>query len=494
MIKLTREQLTAINSEEKEYKINAAAGSGKTTTLKYYAEMHPSENILYVAFNRSVRNEALSKFPRNVNVKTAHSLAFGGVRNFIKDRKIENIRTEDVVDYINVQTKDSIGKYILSKHVIDFLTCFFNSPIVDVNDKDLLESYEDTLEGESLEFFQKTGDKIPGIAQNIIVAMKDGKIPITHDFYLKLYQTRNPRLYYDTILFDEAQDASGSMLDVILNQDCKKIMVGDPHQQIYSFRYAVNSMEKLDFPEYMLSQSFRFGEDIADIAKTIIKQLKQEPIKIKGVKEKECKIEFYNQKPLDKKTAIIARTNVGIIEYLLLHFLDKNIKIYFEGGNVNGYIPPLFKIYDLINLDRGYRDRIRNSLIRSMKSLDDYKKYAQKASDAEALILINLYENFGYDSVYYLQMVKDMAVKYQEDADYTVSTVHKAKGMEYDTVYLLDDFVDDTAIEKHDFSPCIKEEFNILYVAVTRAKNKITLPPWLKSFYRPKSETKQISL
>lgn len=172
MIKLTEEQLTAINSGEEEFKINASAGSGKTTTLKHYAEMHPSENILYVAFNRSVRNEALRKFPRNVTVKTAHSLAFNGVRNFLRDKKIENLRIEDIAEYINIKTNDSIGRYVFAKHVIDFLTCYFNSISVDIFNEQLLEDYEKSLDGEALEYFYKIGDKIPYYTMTLYCLMK----------------------------------------------------------------------------------------------------------------------------------------------------------------------------------------------------------------------------------------------------------------------------------------------------------------------------------
>jgi hypothetical protein len=54
---LTREQ-TAIVSSAGNIKINAVAGSGKTTTLIEYARVRPGEKILYLAFNRAVKLEA----------------------------------------------------------------------------------------------------------------------------------------------------------------------------------------------------------------------------------------------------------------------------------------------------------------------------------------------------------------------------------------------------------------------------------------------------
>jgi superfamily I DNA and RNA helicase len=79
-MRFTDEQETILSSTG-NIKINAVAGSGKTTTLVEYAKRQkPGSRILYLAFNRSVRMEALKRFGdqglKNVDVQTAHSLAF----------------------------------------------------------------------------------------------------------------------------------------------------------------------------------------------------------------------------------------------------------------------------------------------------------------------------------------------------------------------------------------------------------------------------------
>lgn len=78
-MELTSEQLKIINSEG-NIKINAVAGSGKTTTMLEYAKARPNRKILYLAFNKSVKLEAVKKFKHHgldhVNVETAHSLAY----------------------------------------------------------------------------------------------------------------------------------------------------------------------------------------------------------------------------------------------------------------------------------------------------------------------------------------------------------------------------------------------------------------------------------
>jgi superfamily I DNA/RNA helicase len=77
-MELTTEQKTIINSlkELNNIKIFAFAGTGKTTTLKAIANSYPQARILYLAFNKSIEREAKGKFPRNVEVRTVHALAY----------------------------------------------------------------------------------------------------------------------------------------------------------------------------------------------------------------------------------------------------------------------------------------------------------------------------------------------------------------------------------------------------------------------------------
>src|SRR3954471_23840178 len=82
-MKLTPEQQAIIHSAG-NMKINAVAGSGKTTTIIEYAKTRPiNSRILYLAFNRSVKLEAIKKFEQgnliNVVVETAHSLAYKNI-------------------------------------------------------------------------------------------------------------------------------------------------------------------------------------------------------------------------------------------------------------------------------------------------------------------------------------------------------------------------------------------------------------------------------
>ncbi|NMS31050.1 UvrD-helicase domain-containing protein, partial [Vibrio parahaemolyticus] len=92
--------------------------------------------------------------------------------------------------------------------------------------------------------------------------------PTVHDCYLKQYQLGMPNLSrrYTTILFDEAQDANPVTSSIVLQQNCKVILVGDRHQQIYRFRGANNALdskELMNADQLYLTHSFRFGPNVS---------------------------------------------------------------------------------------------------------------------------------------------------------------------------------------------------------------------------------------
>ncbi|MGQ3686071.1 MAG: UvrD-helicase domain-containing protein [Candidatus Loosdrechtia sp.] len=314
---LTQQQHDIIRSTG-NIKINAVAGSGKTTTIIEYASARPKNSrILYLAFNKSVKIEAIKKFTekglRNVQVETAHSLAYKHIvyQNNYKVRS-QPYKTHEIVELLGLQGKgEKHAKYIIANHINKFITYFCNSDKQKVRDLNYLDVVTDS---NAKEFVTTCYDSLVAGTRLLLGKMDKGEIEIIHDFYLKKYQLSDPKLNFDYILFDEGQDASPAMLDIFLKQNATKVIVGDSHQQIYGWRFAVNSLEKADFSTYRLSISFRFSQDIANLAKGILAWKKHFTdhtsfsITGKGISKE------------DKVKAILGRTNLGLllkaIEYI----------------------------------------------------------------------------------------------------------------------------------------------------------------------------------
>jgi len=485
-MELTEEQYAIINSTG-NIKINAVAGSGKTTTVIEYARARPrSSKILYLAFNKSVKLEAVRKFAEkgltNVKVETAHSLAFGYiVRGSNYKLKQQGYKTNEIAELLNLQGNgEKHAEYIVANHINKFITYFCNSDKQRVEDLNYLDVVSDA---KARTFVTTFYPYIQAQARVLLKKMNDGEIEIIHDFYLKKFQLSNPKLYFDYILFDEGQDASPAMLDIFLKQQATKVIVGDTHQQIYGWRFAVNSLEKADFTTFHLSTSFRFGQDIANLAMEILKwknhlfEYKPVPISGKG-----------NSKE-NKTKAVIARTNLGLLLKAIGYVTEKKKvqHIYFE-GNINSYTyaDEGASLYDVLNLYNGEHFLIRDKLIKAMRDLDELEDYIEKTEDVQLGMLVEIVKKYGNRIPDIIRAIKEKHVGNddKERAEMIFSTVHRCKGMEYDAIHLVNDFITEEKLKKlkadskkdDKISARLNEEVNLLYVAVTRAKHIMYIP------------------
>lgn len=485
-MQLTEEQRNIINSQG-DIKINAVAGSGKTTTIIEYAKSRPAgSRILYLAFNKSVKLEAVKKFAakglKNVTVETAHSLAFGHIV-FRSNYKIKALgySSSELVSLLELQGNgEKHTEFVLANHISKLVSMFCNSACQKVQEL----NYPETITDENAKkFVHSFYPYIVRKARILLDKMNRAEIEITHDFYLKKFQLTQPELHYDYLLFDEGQDASAAMLDIFLKQKATKVIVGDTHQQIYGWRYAVNSLEKTRFKTYQLSTSFRFSQNIAKLAIEILKWKehisKAEVIPISGKGA---------NKPIKTK-AILARTNLGLllkaIEYITNH---KNVKqLYFE-GNINSYTyaDEGASLYDVLNLYNGKHYLIKDRMIKSMESVDDLEDYIEKTEDIQLGMMLEIVKEYGNKIPGIIKSLKEKHVENEDKdkAEIIFSTVHRCKGMEYDQVELVGDFITEERLIKLKEDKNSKgvnlsklnEEINLLYVAVTRTKNVLRIP------------------
>lgn len=503
-MKLTPEQ-TAIVATKGNLKINAVAGSGKTSTLLAYAKAQPATaRGLYLAFNKTVKNEAREKFTQaglpQVQVETAHSLAYArivrGSRYQVRASAYRPYELARLLELEKLPEAQALGpghaartfSFILAAHIAKVLAAFCNSAVPRVKDLRYTASVQ---EPKAHAFAQQHEALIERQSRHVLKLLDEGLIEVTHDFYLKKFQLECPQLHFDYILFDEAQDASGSMLDWFLKQTrATKVMVGDTHQQIYAWRGAVNSLEKVDFPTLPLSTSFRFGPDVARLAQAVLGfkspggsagPLQRVPLTGAG-------------KSTDERTrAVIGRSNLGLLVKAISYISGPHAveRIYFE-GNLRAYIYGAegASLYDVLNIYKGENGRVRDPMLVTMANLGEVEDYATQTGDQELLLLIELVETYG-DTL--LGVMAELKRRQVEDAErHTAqvffSTVHRCKGLEYDLVELAPDFITSEDVltwHLREFSPqrptpaetvLFNEQVNLLYVALTRSKFRLWLP------------------
>ncbi len=487
-MELTQEQYDIINSTG-DIKINAVAGSGKTTTVIEYAKARPkTSKILYLAFNKSVKLEAVKKFSdaglSNVKVETAHSLAYKNIvyRHSYKVRPL-GYKTNEIAELLNLQgSGEKHAEHIVANHIGKFIAYFCNSNKQKVQDLNYLDVVTDN---KARAFVKTYYAYIESQARLLLAKMDKGEIDITHDFYLKKYQLSNPVLHFDFILFDEGQDASPAMLDIFLKQRATKVIVGDTHQQIYGWRFAINSLEKADFTTFHLSTSFRFSQDIANLAMEVLSWKNHidayKPIPITGMGNL---VEI-------KTKAVLARTNLGLLLKAIEYITEKaEIKtIYFE-GNINSYTyaDEGASLYDVLNLYNASHYMIKDKLIKAMKDMDELEEYIEKTEDVQLGMMVEIVKQYGNKIPGLIKQLKEKHIDSdeKEKAEIIFSTVHRCKGMEYDAIHLVNDFITEEKLvfgkgsNKKDPTEMdaakLNEEINLLYVAVTRCRNDIYIP------------------
>lgn len=456
----TPEQAAIIGWSGRKLVVRAFAGTGKTSTLVRFALANPDSRMLYLAYNRAVRDEAEQKFPFNVECKTSHQLAWPNFGRHYQQRLTGNLRITDVARQLNTR------HWPLARVATITLNAFLCSADCQFGLQHLPD--ENARSGLSAE-------KILAAAQLLWreSVRQDGVFPVTHDVYLKRYQLSEPNLAkrWQTVLFDEGQDANPVTQALVLSQRCNVVMVGDRHQQIYRFRGAENALDAeqlADAEQLCLTHSFRFGPGVARVANMLLKR-QGETLPLVGNGGEDNVVASLSE--LDKSThiAVLSRTVSGVIGMALEASLAGK-KVYWVGG-IAGYKAE--ELEDLYWFSADMPERMQSLLLaREYRNFDEFESVARATKDAEMNQDLRLLDQY-FPLPQKLQVMREHAVTNESQAQVTVSTAHRSKGLEWPVVVLNDDFADITDPLMVDSERT--DETNLLYVAVTRAQQTLVL-------------------
>ncbi|WP_095158237.1 3'-5' exonuclease [Pseudomonas sp. Irchel 3E13] len=463
-INWTSEQLVFLDCTAPLIRLRAFAGASKTTSLEGYSRRYPKLRFLYLAYNKSIRDEAKNRFPSNVFCATTHQLAYRSYRAKFEHKLEGALRLGDMAKVL--ETND----WTLVRAVVDMVSNFLCSPL-DV----FHESHIPIIN-------RKPGSQMPPSFLEVLFKMaedlwarmidpEDSSVPILHDGYLKLYLLSKPDLsrQYDVILADEAQDLNGLTLELIKMQSCRKIFVGDRHQVLYRFRGADNALddpELNDAVDLNLTRSFRFGPATASLANMIL-SFKGETLKVVGAGAR-TKIKTALDSTA-KRPALLHRTVMGVITSAL-DFTAAGRKVYWVGG-IDGY--QISNIEDLYWFSEGQSQKVKNKrLLKEFNDWDQYLAIAEETKDREMVRAIKIIT--GSDDLEgKLRQMRAMTVKDESLADITLATAHRSKGLEWDNVALMDDFPDPLdPLMDHGSR---EDELALLYVATTRARHQLAV-------------------
>lgn len=464
-------------------KVIAFAGAGKTTTLKACAQAR-NDRGCYLAFNKSIAAEAKEKLgTTKCQAMTMHGLAYRAMMDIMgkpSDVTTNTIKNSNILSEFHVPPQAGWGEYRIASAVARTIAKFCASADSDFKTEHaveaLIESLGDPdfmLQLDKAEKVRNEIDRLAApicmVAQNFFLrCMKDGVY--NHDMYLKMLDIdesvrADAFRSFKYLMVDEAQDINPVQRSILTKTGLPLIAVGDPFQQIYSWRGAENALKLLPGKELFLTQSFRFGDDIAKIARKILSSIPDDG----GPKHR---LEGAGPGPKSDKPkgAVICRTNIGMLDEAI-KYLNKGHSVHVD--NIDGLLRDALSAQALKD---GRMGDIKSPELKQFDSWEEMEIIADEGGDPMISKLVNLIQTNRIPDVQRLAKSQNPDAK---NAPLSIFTAHRSKGLEFDAVQLAEDWPEMSALDARYKSSKDKsakhmtlalESYNTLYVAATRAK------------------------
>ena len=477
-----------IQHEKGNLVVEAAAGSGKTYTLVKALSLIPQDKrVLMTAFNKDIVKELTKKvkeFP-NVEVRTLHGLGMilttRGLR--IGGMKPEGYKyTQLIYNHWQDLTKTNINK--LSRNA--------RKSFVE-NTKKLVDFgrfYLATTQSEMIELMIKYD--IPCVADEVDVALKvmaiGGKnldsIDYTDMIWMPhIYDLHLQECEYDFIMVDECQDLNVAERNLVLRclkEGGRLIAVGDSNQCIYgfsgsdpdSFRAIQSIPNTVSMP---LSISYRCPESVVKFAQNLVPS-----IEAKQGAEEGVILDCVSLDDVHDGDMVLCRNNAPLLQ-VYCKLLEQGKRAYIRGSdvgkNLQNIVIGTHKDYLYTNLKRdGVFIRLYEDLFNSRKAI--MERYGISQEDAmkhetiqAKLDMIRALEVLGADLTTTEELTKkieDIFPKNDKGEGIMLSTVHKAKGLEADNVFIACASLMPSKSALDEWQ--VQQERNLMYVAYTRAK------------------------
>lgn len=470
MLKPTDEQTAAADAFHagNHLALQAGAGTGKTSTLALLARSDQRRGR-YLAYNRAIATDARTRFPDTVTCKTAHALAYAAVGHRYTRRLNAPRRPAWQTGHALGLTKAlRIGEREISQRALANAALRTVAHFCHTADHTITRRHVPRLRGlEDLDLHGRLSEHLVPFARKAWMDLQhfdDGAVRFDHDHYLKIWALTQPRIEADYLLLDEAQDTNPVVEQIFLNQreHAQLVMVGDSAQAIYQWRGAKDVMTGFEGTQLTLSRSFRFGPHLAAEANRWL-ALADAPLRLTGTDAIPTELG-----PVQQPDVVLCRTNVGAMAQVM-QLMSAGLRVALAGGGQS--------LQALAQAAKDLKEGRRTHhpelvLFTTWGDLQDYAAHDPSGRDLQPLA--DLVDTHGPEAI--LTAVTRLAP--ENSAHVTVSTAHKAKGREWATVQIANDFgppaADAESPQPTTTPPPIDDaEARLAYVAVTRTRTRL---------------------
>lgn len=501
--------------------LEAVAGAGKTTTI-VEAIARMKGRVWFGVYNKKMADEIKEKiskrpdisgrsFPREaVFTGTFHSMGFSIIRNFhgksanveVDDRKVQKIIDSLILEREAVEQMRREDLREMAPAVTAIVSMAKNRGFVkrDPNTKrvplGLTDAGDDSAWIDMVEHFDFQETLPENVDMSTVIKFaravlcRNNRDSMTIDFddmvYLPL--ARNMRSYtHDWVLIDEAQDTNPTrraLARKLLARGGRLVAVGDPHQAIFGFTGADNdSLEQIsrDFncETLPLTVTYRCPKAVVRLAQQFVSHItahesapEGEVIGLDYADITQRLLE--TPRELHGETAILCRYNKYLVA-LCFKLIRNGVPAKIEGRSIGDGLIKLAGRWKRAKTLNGLETKLREYQEREVrKALEkEQEDKADRITDqVETLfVIMGRAREQGIDQVADLKvMIEDMfSDNVQDKGLVTLCSAHKSKGLEWNTVYLLDR--EKLMPSKFARQPWqVDQEINLIYVAVTRAK------------------------
>lgn len=444
---LTKEQRRVVRTPPvgQVMAIQAFAGTGKTTTLHRYAERWKDRRILYLAYNKALTDESKARFRNlpHVDVMTIHSMA---LCSFGSDA-FELSKGTKPTETITQTCVDDLERYCST----DLVGLPENGPV-----RALWGMMFDTHE-----------------------------VPVTHDAYLKAFQRTRPILDYDIIMLDEVQDCTDCVLDLVLRQThATRVLVGDAYQKIYGFRHVNDAFDYIiqNQPSallFRLSVSFRMGFTMMSYVNVFLRRIYNANGFSDSKQNGDTHVRFFKREwfrdtshlnSLPRGTVVLCRYNINLVK-LMFVMCEQNKAFRLHGKSFN-FDKEISIATNLTHLLEGNLEAMTREKMKRFSTIEEITDHYARQNNHTWRTRLRLYNHFGEQALVRMWRAAE-EMQNTVDVDLILTTAHQSKGCEFDHVVLFDDFPMNQG-----------DAYNILYVAMTRARKAIYLNESLSAFYK----------
>lgn len=449
--------------------VQAVPGSGKTTNISHIWTMD-DKSTLYIVFNKHIQVEAQSKLPlkSQSSILTLNSLGHRAVTNNIGNvvldsNKVMKLVRDDIQYDRTIPFTDRREMQYAVKKCVDLAKgCITGYKLTKDEYTQLLSTYDlDSYEGmlDHVNYILALSDK----AVNVIDYNDQLRFPVIYNL---------PMPEYHTVLGDEVQDFNSIQVALLQRLQAKRyVLVGDRKQSIYSFRGAMNNSmdylkDQFNCVELPLSITYRCATDIVKVAQGIYPEIEPWDESPVGLVRQGSVDEMYTSNHL-----IVCRNNRPLVS-MAYELLKRNIPCHMLGRDIASGLIALIKrqectdVRSLIdNLQEEYSTETYKATI-----AEDEGKVQRIADKYESALLFCGQYSLTDTPDEVMQGIQEL---FENGQGVTLSTVHKAKGLEATSVHLLEPQLYGISKNRAKNTWQQVQETNIHYVAVTRAKEEL---------------------